>query len=118
MSGGKSGGTTIQTADLTPEQKAQIRAQTDFFTSTIAPAYQQAVGGAQDVYKNIAPGVGAAAREHIHRNQPEIRVAVRGAVAFVEQDRCCEARRRVVAKLVANLGNHCCTRALSGAGHC
>ena len=62
MSGGKSGGTTIQTADLTPEQKAQIRAQTDFFTSTIAPAYQQAVGGAQDVYKNIAPGVGAAAQ--------------------------------------------------------
>ena len=62
MSGGKSGGTTIQTADLTPEQKAQIRAQTDFFTSTIAPAYQQAVGGAQDIYNLSSGGVTNAAQ--------------------------------------------------------
>lgn len=62
MSGGKSGGTTIQTAELTPEQKAQIRAQTDFFTSTIAPAYQQAVGGAQDIYNLSSGGVTNAAQ--------------------------------------------------------
>jgi hypothetical protein len=62
MSGGKSSGTTIQTAELTPEQKAQIRAQTDFFTSTIAPAYQQAVGGAQDIYNLSSGGVTNAAQ--------------------------------------------------------
>ena len=62
MSFGKGGGTTVQTAELTPEQRAQIGAQTNFFTGTIAPAYEQAVGGAQDVYKNVAPGVGAAAQ--------------------------------------------------------
>lgn len=62
MSGGKSGGTTIQTAELTPEQKAQIRAQTDFFTSTIAPAYQQAVGGAQDIYNLSSGGITNAAQ--------------------------------------------------------
>ena len=62
MSFGKGGGTTIQTSEMTPEQRAQIGAQTNFFTGTIAPAYQQAVGGAQDVYKNVAPGVGAAAQ--------------------------------------------------------
>ena len=60
--GTKNSGTSVQTTELTPEQRAQIGAQTNFFTGTIAPAYQQAVGGAQDVYKNIAPGVGAAAQ--------------------------------------------------------
>lgn len=62
MSFGKSGGTTVNTAEMTPEQRAQIAAQTNFFTGTIAPAYEQAVGGAQDVYRNIAPGVGAASQ--------------------------------------------------------
>lgn len=62
MSFGKGGGTTVQTAELTPEQRAQIGAQTNFFTGTIAPAYEQAVGGAQDVYQNIAPGVSAASQ--------------------------------------------------------
>ena len=57
MSAGKGGGTTVQTAELTPEQRAMIGAQTNFFTSTIAPAYQQAVGGARDVYNTSAPGV-------------------------------------------------------------
>lgn len=62
MSGGKSGGTTVQTAELTPEQRAMIGAQTNFFTSTIAPAYQQAVGGARDIYNLSAPGTTYAAQ--------------------------------------------------------
>lgn len=62
MSAGKSGGTTVQTAELTPEQRAMIGAQTNFFTSTIAPAYQQAVGGAQDIYNLSAPGTTYAAQ--------------------------------------------------------
>jgi hypothetical protein len=57
MSAGKSGGVTNTTAELTPEQRAMIGAQTNFFTSTIAPAYQQAVGGARDIYNLSAPGV-------------------------------------------------------------
>ena len=62
MSFGKGGGTTIQTAQPTPEQLAQIRAATDFFTSTVQPAFQQAVGGATDVYNRNVGGVGAAAQ--------------------------------------------------------
>lgn len=60
--GDKGGGQTIVTQDLTPEQKAQIKAQTDFFTRTIAPAYEQAVGGAQDVYNLSSGGVTNAAQ--------------------------------------------------------
>ena len=64
MSLGKSSGsgTTVQTAQLTPEQRAQIQAQTDFFTGTIAPTYQQAVGGATDLYNQNAAGVTNAAQ--------------------------------------------------------
>jgi hypothetical protein len=62
MSMGKGGGTTVQTAELTPEQRAMIGAQTNFFTSTIAPAYQQTVGGARDIYNLSAPGTTYAAQ--------------------------------------------------------
>jgi len=62
MSMGKGGGTTIQTAQPTPEQLAQIRAATDFFTSTVQPSFQQAVAGAKDVYNQNVGGVGAAAQ--------------------------------------------------------
>lgn len=62
MSFGKGSGTTIQTAQPTPEQTAQTKAATDFFTNTIVPAYRQAVGGAQDVYNQGAGGVTNAAQ--------------------------------------------------------
>jgi hypothetical protein len=62
MSFGKGGGTTYQTATMTPEQQAQIKAQTDFFTGTVGPAYQQAVGGATNLYNSSATGVQNAAQ--------------------------------------------------------
>lgn len=62
MSFGKSGGTTVQTPEMTPEQRQQIAAQTGFFTGTIAPTYQQAVKGATDIYNQGAPGVTYAAQ--------------------------------------------------------
>lgn len=62
MSAGKGGGTTYQTAQLTPAQQQQIAAQTQFFTGTVAPAYQGAVQGAQDIYNAAAPGVTQAAQ--------------------------------------------------------
>jgi len=55
MSMGKSSSTT--TPSLSPEQKAQIAAQTDFFTNTIAPTYEQAVQGASSLYNQNAGGV-------------------------------------------------------------
>ena len=55
MSFGKSTQTTTPT--LTEEQKAQIAAQTGFFTGTIAPTYEAAVKGATDVYNVNLPGV-------------------------------------------------------------
>ena len=62
MSFGKGGGTTIQTADLTPEQRQAIQAQTAMLTGTIIPAYQQAVQGATSLYNLGAPGVTQAAQ--------------------------------------------------------
>ena len=60
MSFGKSSSTTTPT--LTDEQKAQIKAQTDFFTGTIAPTYKGAVEGATDVYNQNVGGVVNAAQ--------------------------------------------------------
>tara|TARA_R110000868_G_scaffold34967_3_gene125650 strand:- start:1423 stop:2151 length:729 start_codon:yes stop_codon:yes gene_type:complete len=62
MSFGGSSGSQVTTQELTPEQRAMIGAQTNFFTSTIAPAYQQTVGGAQDIYNNSTQGVNYAAQ--------------------------------------------------------
>jgi hypothetical protein len=56
------GGTSYTTPELTPEQRQQIAAQTEFFTKTIAPSYKQAVGGATDQYNLGAPGVTQAAQ--------------------------------------------------------
>ena len=60
MSFGKSTQTT--TPQLTDEQKAQIAAQTEFFTGTIKPTYEQAVKGATELYNINAPGALAAAQ--------------------------------------------------------
>jgi hypothetical protein len=60
MSFGKSSSTTTPT--LSEEQKAQIKAQTDFFTGTIAPTYKGAVTGATDVYNQNVGGVVNAAQ--------------------------------------------------------
>ena len=60
MSKGSSGSTSQ--VELSPEQKAQIAAQTKFFTDTIAPTYNQAVMGATDLYNKNAGGVTSAAQ--------------------------------------------------------
>lgn len=59
MSMGKGGGssTTINTPSLTQEQKDMIKAQTEFFTGTVAPTYREAVTGATGLYNVNAPGV-------------------------------------------------------------
>ena len=62
MSFGKSGGTSVTTQELTPEQRADIAARTKFLTDTIVPSYQQAVGSATDLYNKGAPGVTQAAQ--------------------------------------------------------
>lgn len=62
MSFGKGGGTSYTTPELTPEQRAQIQAQNEFFTGTIAPTYQGAVRGATELYNLGAPGVTRAAQ--------------------------------------------------------
>jgi hypothetical protein len=62
MSGSKGGGTTVQTPEMTPEQRQQIQAQTEFFTKTIAPTYQEAVKGATNLYNQGAGGVTNAAQ--------------------------------------------------------
>ena len=62
MSAGKSSGSSTTIPTLSPEQNAQIAAQTGLFTSTIAPAYQTAVTGATDLYNLAAPGVTNAAQ--------------------------------------------------------
>lgn len=62
MSLGKSGGTTFQTPELSPEQRQAIQAQTGLLTNTIIPTYTQAVGSARDLYNASAGGVNRAAQ--------------------------------------------------------
>ena len=62
MSTGKSSGSSTYIPTLSPQQNAQIAAQTGLFTSQIAPSYATAVSGATDLYNLTAPGVTAAAQ--------------------------------------------------------
>jgi len=62
MSAGKSGSTSTTIPTLSPEQNAQIAAQTGLFTSQIAPAYATAVSGATNLYNQEAGGVTNAAQ--------------------------------------------------------
>ena len=57
MSFGKSSGTQTVVPELTQEQKDYLKAQTNFFTGTIAPTYETAVRGATDIYNLNAGGV-------------------------------------------------------------
>lgn len=57
MSGGKGGGSTTTTVEMTPEQREQIALQNKFFKETIAPTYENVVRGATDIYNVNAPGV-------------------------------------------------------------
>ena len=62
MSIGKSGSSSTTIPTLSPEQNAQIAAQTGFFTGTVAPSYQNAVQGATNLYNQNAGGVLKAAQ--------------------------------------------------------
>jgi len=55
MSFGKSSNTMVPT--LSPEQNEMIRAQTNMFTGTVAPAFEQLTKGATNLYNQSAPGV-------------------------------------------------------------
>ena len=55
MSFGKS--SVQNTPTLSPAQEAQINAQNQFFTGTLAPTYTGAVQGATNLYNQTAPGV-------------------------------------------------------------
>jgi hypothetical protein len=57
MSMGKSGSTTYTTPQLTDEQRQQIQAQNELFTSTIAPNIKEAVSGASNLYNTSRGGV-------------------------------------------------------------
>ena len=59
MGAGK--GSSTVTAELTPEQREQIKLQTEALRSTFLPAYQSTVGGAKDIYGQVAPAATAAA---------------------------------------------------------
>ena len=59
MGGGK--GSTSTTVEMTPEQREQIKLQTEALRSTFLPAYTSTVGGAKDVYGKVAPAAEAAA---------------------------------------------------------
>jgi hypothetical protein len=58
---GSAKGSSTTTAELTPEQREQIKLQTDALRSTFLPAYQSTVGGAKDIYGQVAPATTAAA---------------------------------------------------------
>jgi hypothetical protein len=60
MSFGKSSGSQTVIPSLSPEQRAMIGAQTDMFTKTVGPAYEQLTKGATNLYNQSAGGVNAA----------------------------------------------------------
>ena len=62
MSFGKGGGSSTTIPTLSPEQNAMIKAQTNFFTGTVQPSYENAVKGATSVYNNSVGGVTNAAQ--------------------------------------------------------
>ena len=66
IGGGKSGssGSSTSIPSLSPEQNAQIKAQTALFQQYIAPSYATAVQGATDLYNKTAPGVTNAAQNY------------------------------------------------------
>lgn len=61
MGGGKSSGEQKTEVQMTPEQKELLKVQTDFLKGTALPAYQETVGGAKNVYGQVAPEVAGAA---------------------------------------------------------
>jgi hypothetical protein len=60
MSFGKS--YSSSSPQLTDEQKAQVKAQNEFFTGTLAPAYKNIVTGAEDIKNWAMPGMIEAAQ--------------------------------------------------------
>jgi hypothetical protein len=62
MGSGKSSGNQINTVQMTPEQQETIRLQNEALKNTFLPAYQSTVGGAKDVYGQVAPAATAAAQ--------------------------------------------------------
>ena len=62
MSFGKSEGSSTMIPTLSPEQNAMIKAQTDMFTKTVGPAYEQLTKGATNLYNQSAGGVTGAAQ--------------------------------------------------------
>lgn len=63
MGGGKSSGTQKTEVQMTPEQRDLLKTQTEFLKETALPAYKETVGGAKDVYGNVAPAVQQAAKQ-------------------------------------------------------
>ena len=66
IGGGKSGssGSSTSIPTLSPEQNAQIKAQTQLFQQYVAPSYATAVQGATGLYNQEAPGVTNAAQNY------------------------------------------------------
>lgn len=60
-----SGSSSVQ---MTPEQTALLKAQTDFLTGTAFPAYQQTVGGAKSKLTELNPFVSQAAQQGFTRS--------------------------------------------------
>jgi len=63
MSFGKSGGSSTTIPNLSDEQKQYIKAQTDFFTKTVQPTYQDVLGRGTELYNRMAPGYERAAQD-------------------------------------------------------
>lgn len=61
MSYGKSGGTSTTNQLVSPGQNEQLGTQLGLYTNTMAPAIQNQVQGATDLYNQTAGGVNAAA---------------------------------------------------------
>ena len=62
--GGKSSGSSTMVPTLSDEQKQYIKSQTDFFTKTVQPTYQDVLGRGTELYNKMAPGYEKAAQDY------------------------------------------------------
>jgi len=62
MGGGKGSSSQTTTVQLTPEQRETLQIQNEALKSTFLPAYKNTVGGAQNVYEQVAPATTRAAQ--------------------------------------------------------
>ena len=83
MGGGKGSGNT--STQVTPEQTALLKAQTDALTGTFLPAYKNTIGGAGDVYNQQAASQANFANQGANQAAFSAQQGTEGGLGMIQQ---------------------------------